>query len=200
MHATWWHARNRDFCWCHVASAHVHSLGIYIGQFSAHCRFPNVCRIDGKEHGYTAQSNRPKICDFSVIFQLASSLVQQDTLERYTVPFSCFRSMHDVLTMFTQRWTTAHHSRIMKVVLHLAKMCTHSLFSPPNLNTQPIFLCFASRLKATSPKNVCTGNPLPELPNTTVQHDNRFAFCQPARRIQFVLGSTSSTPSLLCTH
>ena len=31
-----------------------------------HSPFPTTRRIGGKEHGYTAQSNRPEICDFSV--------------------------------------------------------------------------------------------------------------------------------------
>ena len=77
--------------------------GTRICQFSTHSQLPNVRRIVWKESGYTAQSLCAEIYNFSVKFQLASSLVQQTSLECYTVCFSCFSSTHDVSTMLTQR-------------------------------------------------------------------------------------------------
>ena len=87
--------------------------GTRICQFFTHSQLPNVRRIVWKECGYTAQSVCTEICNFSVKFQLANSLVQQTTLERYTVCFSCFSSTHDLLTRLTQRWTIALHACII---------------------------------------------------------------------------------------
>ena len=93
-----------------------------------------------------------------------------------------------------------HHERSPSVLPKGVDIqCSLHKFEHPTSFTS----VFASQLKARTPHNVCIGNPLSQLPNTTLQHAirfaNRFAFCQPATSIQFALGLTSFTPAHHCT-
>ena len=73
-------------------------------------------------------------------FQLANSLVQQTTLERYTVSFSCFSSTHDVSTMLTQQLTIALHTCIINSRFASCQQVQTSTVLFTNLNTQRISL------------------------------------------------------------
>ena len=177
--------------------------GTCICRFSSHSHFPNVRRIDGKGQGYTTQSNRTEICNFSVksaIFQLASSLVDK---------FQARTHKHV---------GTAVLSSILNECTYSQRICAYSVQT-------------ASRFSALSleqPPN--TSNTLEHTENRTTQRHDRvsvpslktsfftlfhfvsmrsfilqsttmlYSTCSSPSSLQIAPGLSSFTPSLHCPH